>query len=112
MDISVQYDNQVCIVELSGRFDAQYADDIETALGDPIRLTPQLVINMAEVFFVDSRALAVLIRAMKACRAGGGDVHLVALQPSVYTIFELTRLDRAFQIFATRAAALHAFGAN
>src|ERR671929_137943 len=57
-----------------------------------------VVVNLAGVKFVDSTALAALVRSMKRCRQQGGDLHLCGLQQPVRIIFELTRLDRAIEI--------------
>jgi anti-sigma B factor antagonist len=42
---------------------------------------------------------------MKHCRAAGGDLYLCHLGQPLRVIFELTRLDKAFDIFATEEQA-------
>ena len=58
--------------------------------------------------FVDSSALALLVKGMKHCRQGGGDLALCSLQQPVKVIFELTRLDKAFGIYSTQDEAIQA----
>jgi anti-sigma B factor antagonist len=47
---------------------------------------------------------------MKRAREKDGDVRLVGLPESVSIIFELTRLDRAFEIHPTVDAAIASYG--
>jgi len=54
--------------------------------------------DLSEVNFVDSSALAVMVRTMKHCRERNGDLLLCGLRQPVRIIFELTRMDRAFRI--------------
>ena len=51
-----------------------------------------------------------LVQGMKRCRERDGDLRLCALQQPVRMIFELTRLDRAFEIYQSEEDAVQAFG--
>lgn len=97
----------ITIIEISGRFDAhvapEFVKEFEALSSDE---TQFLVVNVAEVNFIDSTALAALVRGMKRFRQNSGDLMLVNLQNPVRIIFELTRMDRAFSIFASQEAAL------
>lgn len=64
---------------------------------------------MTSVSFVDSTALAALVQGMKHSRQQGGDLRLCGLGQSVRIIFELTRLDRAFEIYAKPKEAIASF---
>jgi anti-sigma B factor antagonist len=61
----------------------------------------QLVIDLDDVGFLDSTALGVLVGTLKRARTEGGDVRLVCTQPRVRKVFELTRLDRSFELCET-----------
>ena len=68
----------------------------------------RLVIDMGNVEFVDSSGLSVLVSAVKAARASGGDVVLLDLSGPVRSLIELTRLHYVFEIFTDmRAASTH-----
>jgi anti-sigma B factor antagonist len=100
----------VAVIEISGRFDAQSAPAVAEWLENIAATTPgQVVVNLATASFLDSSALAVLVRAVKRCRMRGGDVRLCGVQPSVRLIFELTRLDRAFDMFPSEDEAVSSF---
>lgn len=110
MQIASQTNENVAIVELTGRFDAYTAPDVSALLDLPAT-PPRVVVDLRGVSFIDSTALASLVRGMKRCRQREGDLHLCGLQQPVRIIFELTRLDKAIRIFPARAEAIDAFGA-
>jgi anti-sigma B factor antagonist len=89
------------VLDLNGRFDNYTAPAVATWFDQALAtLAPQIVINLAGVDFVDSTALATLVRGLKRCKQRNGELYLCGLQAPVYMIFELARLDRAFTIFA------------
>jgi len=99
MEITRQQTPERLVFELAGRFDAHEADSFKAELIEAIEAgNSQLGVQLSEVNFLDSTALAVLTSGMKRCREVDGD--LVLLNPSnpVQVILELTRLDQAFQI--------------
>ena len=71
-----------------------------------------VVVNMAEVNFVDSTGLATLVQGLNRARKRNGELFLCGLQKQVYMIFELTRLDKAFHIFVDEDHALQAITAT
>jgi anti-sigma B factor antagonist len=105
VELSGRTEKQVSILDLSGRFDSYEAPRVTTWLNDAPSL---VVVNMGQVNFIDSSALAVLVKGLKRSRQEGGDLILYGLQQPVRVIFELTRLDKAFQIFANQDEAVQA----
>ena len=84
---------------LSGRFDAHEADGFRTAIDPSLDAdVPHIDVDLSDVEFIDSTALAELVRVMKRCRERTGDLRLVAPSDPVRVILELTRLDAAFTI--------------
>lgn len=55
-----------------------------------------LRVDLAEVAFIDSAGLGVLIGALKRVREGGGTIELVGLQPAPRKVVEITGLDELF----------------
>jgi len=110
MEIATRSANMVDVLSLTGRFDAyeatKFTELVEKFVTDRRN---RLVVNFTEVSFIDSAALATLVKAMKRCREKQGDLILCCLQKPTKTIFELTRLDRAFKILDSEAKAIQAF---
>jgi anti-sigma B factor antagonist len=67
-----------------------------------------LVIDLSDTTFVDSMTLGVLLGAVKRLRPVGGHVSVVCTDPSIRRIFEITLLDRVFELHESRDAALEA----
>jgi anti-sigma B factor antagonist len=101
------------IIEMTGRFDAYVVHPviswIDNTLLKPI---PQMVFNLSGVNFIDSTALSIMVHAMKRARDKGGDVVICNLQQSARVIFELTRLNRAFDIFDIEEVAVNSLGSS
>jgi anti-sigma B factor antagonist len=65
-----------------------------------------LILNMCEVSYMDSSAIAVLVESLRKLRVGGGKLYLVAPQARVRSVLEIARLDTIFKVVATEADAL------
>lgn len=66
----------------------------------------KLILDLADVGFMDSSGLSVLVSVFKAARLKNGEVVLLHLNPTVRSLIELTRLQQIFAIFDDEAAAL------
>ncbi len=98
-----------CVVVLSGEADLFGAPRLKEVLLDAIAAGAQrVVVDMTDTHFIDSTTLGVLIGASKRLRPVGGELVLVIDHPPIRKIFEITLLDRAFTICATRGDALAA----
>ena len=100
----------VTIFEMNGRFDTNTANTLRNLMEPATNQPPaQILVDLSGVNFVDSTALAVLVQGMKHSRQQGGDVRLSGLGQQVRIIFELTRLDQAFQIYPNAKDAIAAY---
>jgi len=87
------------VVTLTGRFDAFETEAFRLVI-DELHAVPHptVAIDLHGVQFIDSSALAELVRAMKHGREAQGELLLQRLSDPVRVILELTRLDAAFEI--------------
>lgn len=60
---------------------------------------PRLIIDLQEVRFIDSSGLGALLSGYKNAKLHQGSLVLVGPQPRVKSMFELTRLNRVFEIY-------------
>jgi anti-anti-sigma factor len=96
----------VAVLPIRGRFDARQVPHVQQEFDGLLAAGAAFIIlDLAEVTDVDSSALAVLVRGMKRCRERNGELLLCRLPSPVSTIFELTKLDKAFRIFNDEASA-------
>lgn len=66
----------------------------------------RLVIDMAEVDYMDSSGLATLVEAMRNATGSGVALILCGLNPRVMAVFEIARLHQFFKIVPTVADAV------
>ncbi len=98
-------------VALVGRFDARNAQTVKEALKQLVDGgVTHLIVDLAQVPFIDSAGLATLVSTLKLVRRVGGAVLLVEVQPQARTVFSLTMLDQVFAIYPTVEAALASLG--
>jgi anti-sigma B factor antagonist len=113
MDLYTRSRDNVLILELAGRFDTYTAPPVRQWLEEAATQEPtNVIVNLRGVSFLDSTGLATLVQGMKRCRQTSGDLLLCNLQQPVRLIFELTRLDKAFEIYPGEEEAIRAFAAD
>lgn len=88
----------VPVIALSERVDAFKIPDLQAQYGDVVNdETAHLVIDLTAVEFLDSAALAWLVKLLKQTKAHGGNLVLVRSQvAAAHRIFELTQFDKVF----------------
>jgi len=94
------------VVSLTGAVDIAVAPVLRRTLIDLTQHAPQAVIvDCSGVTFLDSSGLGVLIGVMKRLKHHDGQLIVVADHAPVLRLFEMTGLDRAFTVVASRAEA-------
>ena len=70
---------------------------------------PKLLISFANVDHLSSAALGTLITINNKVRARSGQLRLANIDPQIYEVFKITKLDRIFQIHDTTEKAMASF---
>jgi anti-sigma B factor antagonist len=65
---------------------------IEANPGETVR------VDLTDVDFLDSTGLGVLVGALRRAHTGGGEVVLAGARPNVAKVFQITGLDKVFEI--------------
>jgi anti-anti-sigma factor len=78
----------------------QFLDQLTTAVNS--QENQILLVDMKKVEFLDSAGLMVLVKAFRMAQNLGRRLIICSLAPSVRMVFELTQLDRVFEIFDSR----------
>ena len=65
-----------------------------------------VIVDFTHTGYIDSSGLGALVSLSRRLRDVNGDLRLVGLDDDLRTLFELTRLDALFPLFASRADAL------
>lgn len=108
LNISSQGD--VTIVELTDR---KILDEISISqIGQRLQGlvakadSPKFVLDFTSVGHMSSSALGMLITLHKRIRERDGQLRLSGIQPPIYEVFVITRLNEIFQIFPSTKEAL------
>ena len=96
------------VVAVRGEIDLQNSPELRGELIDILaKHAPQrVVLNLSQVPYMDSSAIAVLVELLQKVRKTGGKVYLATLQPRVKGLVEIARLGSIFEIVADEAEAL------
>lgn len=100
------------VLALSGRLDTETSADLELALQDlQAAGATHFVIDLANIGYVSSAGLRVLLALAKQLDGGRGVLRLCSLNEAVRQVFDVAGFSRMFAIFPSRDAALGAAGA-
>jgi anti-anti-sigma factor len=100
-------DSKLTIIQPSGHINAANAEEFQRQLTKAVASEQNAVlIDMKQVESLDSAGLMALVSALSLAQTLNRSFSLCCVAPSIRIIFELTQLDRAFQIFESRDAFL------
>lgn len=100
--LTVEQDDQITIVHFRDRniLDEaniqQIGDEISRLIEDSLR--PRLVICFKNVEHLSSAALGTLITISNRVRQKDGQLRLAEIDPQIYEVFVITKLNKLFQI--------------
>lgn len=97
----------ITVVYVGGELDVATAPLLRTELDVLVENgSSRLVLDLAELTFLDASGLRVLVRARKLTAEHGGWLRLARVHPTARRVLELTRLTRVLPIFASLTQAL------
>ena len=86
------------VVSIDGELDLHTVPELEQALETVLSRGGRNVVDLANLVFIDSTALAVLLRLLPRFRSRGGRLLLVSEDRRILRTLEITGLDRTFDI--------------
>jgi anti-sigma B factor antagonist len=102
------FDDGTYVVSVSGELDLYSAPQLESELaGLHEKNVRGVIVDLTECEFIDSTALALLLKANKRLDAAEARLSIVTDDPNIRKIFEITGLDRVLTIHQTRAVAMN-----
>lgn len=111
--ISVTRQKDVRIVEFTNNriLDEANIAEIGSTLGSLIEEDdhPKLLLDFATVDHLSSAALGMLINANNKVRERSGKLRLTNIKPQILEVFVITKLNKLFRIYPSRADALASF---
>ena len=91
------------VVQPSGILDAPQATQFREQITQFIKENAEIiVIDFKDVTFMDSSGLGALVLSLKTVRSAGAKLFLCSINDQIKMLFELTSMDRVFEIFSSR----------
>ena len=110
MEIVEEKLQNVWILKPVGRIDASCSAQIKDKVLSLIDTGQKnLLIDLGEVDFIDSSGLGTLVSCLNSLKKAGGKLKICDIQENPKQVFEMTRLDRVFEVFDDRDEALDSF---
>ncbi|NTU52441.1 MAG: STAS domain-containing protein [Chlorobiaceae bacterium] len=100
----------VGIVKLEGRLDTHNSKSFQKNFTEWLEKTALQVFDCAELDFIDSSGLGVIVGCLRKALEKEGDLKLSGLNEKVAMVFELTQAKKLFSIFSNSREAVASFG--
>lgn len=103
---------QIVVIRCHGRIVAgPEVNALQAELDKHTVLRKKVLLQMADVDYLDSSGLGALVRAHGSLRSVGGGLKLCAISPVIVKVLEITGLNGVLATYATEAAAIESFDA-
>jgi anti-sigma B factor antagonist len=111
LKIDIRETADAVILDMSGRVSlgealADLRDSIREALAGDQK---NILLNLAEVSYIDSSGLGQLIGSYATVTGRGGQMKLLNLQKRVKDLLQITKLLTVFEAYTSEGAALRSF---
>ncbi len=98
---------KVDVIQLPERLSMADAGSVKESLQQLVdKGRAKLVLDLAQIHFMDSSGLSVLLSARKSVTRNSGQVVLLNPSDEARSLIELTRLHEVFEIFSDKEAAV------
>jgi anti-sigma B factor antagonist len=110
MQIKKKKIDKIIILELSGEIDINTSPEVRKSFNQLIKEEEKkILLNFTRITYIDSSGLATLVEMLQRMKRYQGLLRLSNLSEKVKNLFEITKLDKLFNIFSTQEEALKDF---
>ena len=85
---------------------SEFQKSLLSLLNGPEKAPCRILVNLSQVGYIDSAGVASLVKLLARTQRAGVPLWLVGPNERVRSVFEITRLDRVFQIAVSEKEAL------
>jgi len=101
----------IVALDLEGEVDVYTAPLLRQEIMNQVEKgTKYILVHLEKVEYLDSTGLGILIGGVKRLKEQGGALKLVGPSPRISRIFDITGLNRIFDVYATQTEALASVG--
>src|ERR1700722_12142492 len=114
LKINVRESGDILILDLTGRITlGEEAASLRDTLREQVDGgRKNILLNLAEVTYIDSSGLGQLVGSFATVTSRGGQLKLLNLQKRLHELMQVTKLITAFEGYTTDAAALRSYAAS
>ncbi len=111
LKISIRHVENVAVVDLAGRVTlGEAAGTLRDTIKDLVsKDSRNILINLAEVGYIDSSGLGEIVGAFATVSNRGGRLKLLNLQQRVHDLMQITKLYSVFETFTDETEAVRSF---
>ena len=102
---TINEENNVLKVKIEGRFVAAVAPAARDEIVGRMGPGTNVLFDLGKMVHIDSSGLGVLVQVLQKAKTTGGKVVLAALQSGPKIVFDITKVNRVFDIVPTAADA-------
>ena len=107
MDMHVREQGAFTVVAPRQKLDTGTAPEAQQGLSDLLdRGVRRIVLDFADVAYVSSAGLRVLLATAKRLRAGGGELRVCSLNETVKEVFDISGFSELFPVFSSARDAI------
>ena len=112
MEYHFETENEVLKVTLSGRLVASCSEEFKDTMFERLKDSRKVLFNLEKMEHVDSSGLGALVSILQWMNTSNRTLKLCCLQPRPKIVFDITKVCRIFDIYATESEAMAAFAAQ
>ncbi len=102
--------DNVHVLKLYDRIDASCSQELKEIVEAMIKEGKrEFLFDMNSVGFIDSSGLGIMITCLRSINNVGGRMKIAQLQNHTKSVFDMTRMDRIFEIFEDTETAICSF---
>lgn len=99
LSLNVRTVGEQSVLDVVGEVDVYSAPELRERLAELVNAsTPSLVVNLADVSFLDSTGIGTLVAGLNRAVQFGGTLTLVCDHERILKLFRITGLDTVFSI--------------
>jgi anti-sigma B factor antagonist len=110
MQIQERKVNDVTILAINGDIDLNSSPNMRKKFEELIKNNAlKIIINFQDVSYIDSSGLATIIEMLQRLKKVQGHLHLSNMSEKIKNLFEITKIDKLFQMYPNEQEALKDF---
>lgn len=101
--------SDVVILKFIGEITSNIDDNVKKILKEEFQDMYNIILDLTELKYLNSTGLGSIAAILRYARKNDGDIKICGLQSSVKKLFEITRLDKIFEVYEDITSAVESF---